>query len=108
MLKRQTMLQKSTENELVHQNVTLLERLQQLYTDKLDLQRKNATQLKIITSLIRQVYSLSREFTLQIDDLAKYNSQLPNEREVELTRQNQQLKQELDYYKQLNNQVDYV
>lgn len=53
MLKRQTMLQKSTENELVHQNITLLERLQQLYTDKLDLQRKNATQLKIITSLIR-------------------------------------------------------
>ncbi|CAD8166175.1 unnamed protein product [Paramecium octaurelia] len=108
MIKRQQLLPKNIEYDLVNQIINLLDKLKQLYNDKLELQYQNQNQLNIISNLLNQVYNLNKEFTIKMQELSKYNNQIPNEREIQLQQENDKLKVELEQFKSINNNLQFV
>ncbi|CAD8076210.1 unnamed protein product [Paramecium sonneborni] len=108
MIKRQQLLPKNIEYDLVNQIINLLDKLKQLYNEKLELQQQNQNQLNIISNLLNQVYNLNKEFTIKMQELSKYNNQIPNEREIHLQSENEKLKVELEQYKSINSNLQFV
>ncbi|KAM3138029.1 hypothetical protein pb186bvf_009924 [Paramecium bursaria] len=99
---------KNGEAELLSTSLQLIDRLKQLYNDKLTLKQKNNQQQQVISSLLINFYQVNYELTQKVQDLVRYQSQLPNQREIELRQQYDKLKQEVDQLRVVYSQVEYV
>lgn len=85
----------NTELDLIGQNIILIERLTSVYSDKMALKKRNQLLSTMVSTLLTQCYDMSCEFTQKMHQLVSYQQSLPNEREIQLKMDNDQLKLKL-------------